>query len=387
MPKSDESPEKDSTLILLSRLKDISTAVMTAAEAGTLEQVLERIAHVSGELVNARYAALGIPDQKGGLKYFKVAGLSAAQIAHIGHLPVGHGLLGAIMQERKSVRLVRMQEDVRSSGFCERHPPMTSLLGVPVQMGDRLFGLLYLCDKLDGQPFSEQDEWLVETIAGYAALAIVGSQLGEQQSRLTLLEERERVSMELHDSIIQSLYAIGMHLQLANLAPPAQPVDLKPAMRDLDTVIEDIRRFILNLRTSSYRQRTTYEGIRDVLARLHIPETVQVEINAPDIQPTISPTTFEAVCQMAQEVISNSLRHANATSITISSHLDEGAFRIVVADDGKGFDLNHRAQGTGLGLQNLQQRALLHRGQVQIDTAPGQGTRVSIIVPSHAHAS
>jgi transcriptional regulator with GAF, ATPase, and Fis domain len=144
MTTSDMNPEKDSTTLLLSRLNDIASAVMSAAEAGTLEQVLERIAYVAGELVNARYSALGIPDGNGGLKYFKVAGLSPEQIRHIGHLPVGHGLLGAIMQERTAVRLERMQDDHRSSGFCARHPSMTSLLGVPIQLGERLFGLLYL---------------------------------------------------------------------------------------------------------------------------------------------------------------------------------------------------------------------------------------------------
>ena len=381
MTNSDMSPEKDGTVILLNRLKDIASAVMSAAEAGSLEQVFERIAQVAGELVNARYAALGIPDNKGGLKYFKVAGLSQEEIAHIGHLPVGRGLLGAIMQERKAVRLVRMKDDSRSAGFCAHPPPMTSLLGVPIQLGERLFGLLYLCDKLDGQPFTEQDEWLVETIAGYAALAIVGSQLSEQQSRLTLLEERERVGMELHDSIIQSLYAIGMHLQLANMADTSQPLDLTPAMHDLDQVIEDIRRFILNLKVTSYRQRTMYEGIRDVLARLHIPESIRVEIDAPDTSPMISPTTFEAVCQMIQEAVSNTLRHANASFVNISTQLDDGLFRVVVVDDGQGFDLNIRKQSSGLGLQNLHQRALLHGGRVQIDSAPGKGTRLSISIP------
>ena len=382
MTTSDIHPENESANFLLNRLKDIATAAMSAAEAGSLEQVLERVAHVSGELVNARYAALGIPDGKGGLRYFKVAGMSPEQISHIEHLPIGRGLLGAIMEERQAVRLERMPDDSRSSGFCSHHPPMTSLLGVPVQSGDRLFGLLYLCDRLDGQPFSEQDQSLIEAMAGYVALAIVGSQLSEQQSRLTLLEERERFGMELHDGVIQSLYAIGMNLELMSTAPDRSLPDLQPVIRDLNTVIEDIRRFILNLKTSSYRQRTIYENLRDVLARLHVPDTVTVEIEAPDLPPPLSPQAFEAVSQMVHEAISNTLRHARASYVKVSTYQDESSFQILIADDGQGFDLNDASRRAGLGLRNIQQRALLNGGQVHIDSAPGQGTRLTIIIPT-----
>jgi signal transduction histidine kinase len=378
MTTSDINPQKDSTNLILNQLKDIASAVMSAAEAGSLEQVLERIAHVAGELVNARYAALGVPDGKGSLKYFKVAGMSPEQYSRIGHLPTGYGLLGAIMEERKAVRLERMQDDVRSAGFCSGHPSMTSLLGVPVQVGERLFGILYLCDRLDGQPFSEQDEWLVETIAGYAALAIAGSQLSEQQSRLTLLEERERIGLELHDGVIQSLYAIGMHIDLAQ---DQAATDLKPAINDLNTVIEDIRHYILNLKASSQHQGTIYEGLHNILTRLHIPETVTIEIDAPDTPPPFTPYTFEAICQMANEAISNALRHANANTIKINSRLTNNAFQITITDDGQGFDPHDVSDHTGLGLQNLQQRALRHNGQVHIDSIPGRGTRVTISVP------
>src|SRR6185369_16522815 len=151
-------------------------------------------------------------------------------------------------------------------------------LGVPIQVKEQLFGILYLCDRRDEQPFTEQDEWLVETIAGYAALAIAGSQLGEKQSRLTLLEERERIGMELHDGIIQSLYAIGMQLQLTRLSHEIPGDLLGEPVKNLDTVIEDIRRYILNLKVSSYTQQTVSEAINDLVARSHIPSTLTVTI-------------------------------------------------------------------------------------------------------------
>ncbi len=378
---SDKNPQTDSTQVILSQLKDIASAVMYAAEAGDLEQVLERIAQVSKNLVNARYAALGVPDAKGALKHFKFVGVSHEQIAQMGHLPVGRGLLGAIINERQVVRLERIQDDPRAAGFCPGHPHMTSLLGVPIQVGQQLFGILYLCDREDGQPFSEQDEWLIETMAGYAALAIAGSQLSDQQRRLALLEERERIGMELHDGVIQSLYAIGMHLDLMRMSGEVAEQDIEQVIGSLNTVIGDIRRYIMNLQSSDLRQKTIYQRLADMITRLHIPESLQIQIIAPDDQPLFTPATFEAICQMANEALSNAVRHANAQTISISTRQKDNLFEIVIADDGQGFDPDTLANHSGLGLRNLQQRAALHGGRVHIETAPGAGTRLTISIP------
>src|SRR5690606_31469120 len=193
---SNQVPVKDVTVVL-ANLREIAEAVMQAASAGTLEQALQQIAEVTRELVGVRYVALGVPDGMGSLKYFKTVGLTPEEIARIGNYPQGCGLLGTSMDNREVVRLDNIAEDERSAGFPPHHPVMTTLLGVPIQLGDQFFGILYLCDRFDGQPFTEEDQWLVETLAGYAALALAGVQLSEQHARLVLLEERERVAREL----------------------------------------------------------------------------------------------------------------------------------------------------------------------------------------------
>ncbi|NJL55988.1 GAF domain-containing protein [bacterium] len=278
--------------IVLPTLKDIIAAVVQAAEAGTLEEVLERINRVAQELVNARYAALGVPDGQGGLRYFKTAGMTPEEVARMPHPPEGHGLLGAIMNERQVLRLDQMQDDERSAGFPENHPHMRSLLGVPIQVGQQLFGMLYLSDRRDGQPFTDQDEWLVETLAGYAALAIAGVNLSEQQNRLVLLEERERVAMELHDGTIQSLYAIGMHLQLMRLDDDISSEAVGKAIEELDTVIEDIRGYILNLKVANYQTQTISEAMQDIVVRLRARDCLDVTIQAPDELPVFAPPVF-----------------------------------------------------------------------------------------------
>jgi signal transduction histidine kinase len=308
---SNNPPAKDVNSVLAS-LKDIAESVMHAAEAGTLEEVLAQIAFVTQQLVHARYTALGVPDGTGSLKFFKVVGITPEQIKAIGHYPVGRGLLGVIMNERQALRLVKMTDHPRSVGFPANHPRMDSLLGVPIALGPNLYGMLYLCDKDNGEPFTEEDQWLVETLAGYAALAIAGVQLSEQTGRLVLLEERERVGRELHDGIIQSLYAIGMQLQIIRLSQPEPDSTLPAIIHDLDNVIEDIRRYILNLRVTAYEQQSIRESLEDIVKRLHIPAQLEVSIEAPSRQPPFPPPVLEAVCQIAYEALSNVIRHAGA---------------------------------------------------------------------------
>lgn len=377
---SNNVPQKEVTIVL-STLKDIAEAVIHAAEAGTLKQVFQQIAFVAQQLVHSRYAALGIPSEHGTMMYFEVAGLEPDTIKQIAHPPIGRGLLGVIMHEREVLRLEHMSEHPRSVGFPEHHPYMDRLLGVPVQAGEQLFGMLYLTDRIDDQPFTQEDEWLVESLAGYAALAIAGSQLSEQRGRLALLEERERVGMELHDGIIQSLYAIGMQLQLLKMTQPGVVEELSTATRSLDIVIEDIRHYILNLKVATYEQQTIHGALNDVVARLHVPEGLTVKVNAPDRQPPFAPPVVEAVCQIAYEALSNIIRHAGATRASITVTESATQFQMQIEDNGRGIDTRLPSEQGGLGLPNMMQRARIHGGEVVLDSVPGGGTRLTLSLP------
>ncbi len=359
---------------------------MRAAEADTLGEVLERIAEASRELVGAKYAALGVPDGKGGLEFFEFSGMDRDMIPTIGHLPLGHGLIGAVMRERQPIRVEKMQADQRSSGFPANHPPMEKFLGVPIMTGPDLYGQLYLTDRLDGKPFDEQDQWLIETLAGYAALAIAGANLRQQQQRVALLEERERISMELHDGVIQSLYAIGMHLELLRLSEkPVEEGEMKSMVGSLNDVIEDIRSYIQNLKLRERYGHNLREFIYDITRKLHIPRTVHIEIDTPtENLATLSPPIYEAMCQMANEGISNVIRHANATHLKISASQNDLAFQLKIADDGIGFEPDDAETQSGLGLRNIRYRARMHGGDVYIDTAPGKGTCLTISLPLNA---
>lgn len=365
----------------LEQLKEISMAVMFAAEARDLEEVLERIADAARELVKTKYAALGKPDGHGGLQFFKTSGLTAEQEARIPHRPHGKGLIGAIMQERKVIRLEDMEDDPRSFGFPENHPRMNSFLGAPIIVGNILYGMLYLSDKIDGNHFTDDDVALVEALAGYAALAIAGAQLTENESRFRLLEERERIGMKLHDGIIQSLYGIGMQVDLLRRSGiQVEEEQLTELVDHLNDVIEDIRSFIGNLR-SKKENLTIRECIIRLKDRLHPPETIEIEIDAPDSHAPFSASIFESICLIINEAISNAIRHSEADNIQIEARINNGIFKVFVSDDGNGFDSSLLNASSGLGLRNMQQRARLYGGSVSIDSAKGAGTQLEITIP------
>jgi signal transduction histidine kinase len=143
----------------------------------SLDTVLERIVQMAREQVEARYAALGVVDQEGRLTQFIPVGMDEADIKRMEHPPVGEGLLGMFHRERETIRIPEIKADPRSIGFPKYHPPMHSFLGVPILLGDKHLGQIYLTDKQGYHEFTEQDERVIETLAAYAAVAITNASL------------------------------------------------------------------------------------------------------------------------------------------------------------------------------------------------------------------
>ncbi|MEL6149237.1 MAG: GAF domain-containing protein [Chloroflexota bacterium] len=374
--------EKQSPEYVLQQIRYVTSLSMNAAEAETLEQVLQQIADAARELIGAKYAALGVPNNNGGLRYFKVSGISQVDIHRIEHRPVGIGLLGSIMQTRKPVRLNNMREHPRAAGFPEGHPHMTSLLGMPVMVGEQLFGTFYLCDKDDGQPFTEEDEWLLEMMAASAGLAIAGAQIREQQNDLARLAERERIAMELHDSVIQSLYALGLGLDFASRAETVPPEMISETLKGLNTVIEDIRAYILKLNKGNGNGHIPLrEHIDRAIADLYIPQTLAVYVNAPVTPSALEYDVIQGIQSILHECLSNVIRHSQATDVNITVTEEHPYFRLVIADNGVGFDVSRLEDESGLGLQNIHRRARLYGGAVDIESTVGGGTIITLTVP------
>jgi PAS domain S-box-containing protein len=228
-----------------------------------------------------------------------------------------------------------------------------------------------------GEPVHDQSGQVVK---------LVGTLLDiteHKQAENLLLTERTRISMELHDSVIQSLYAIGLELDVLLSQESIPAGDLKPAVDSLSRVIDDIRQFILDLSRID-RQPTTFHRCleRDILPRLHIPESTSIEVDVPDAPLLLSQSTMDGVCQMIREAISNALRHADASQIKIIGRQMTELFQVTIVDDGQGFDLNAISDRPGMGLRNLRKRAQIHGGQLLVDSTPGRGTKITISIPT-----
>ncbi len=368
---------------LLQRLNEISSALLHAAETPDLESVLDRIAHVARDLGGTKYAALGVPDGRGGLQYFRTAGLTDEQIRMIEHVPRGHGLLGAIMSERRVIRVENIAHDPRSAGFPPHHPPMVSFLGVPIQTGGQLFGMLYLCDKRDGSLFNEADEVLIQTLASYAALAIAGAQITRQARRIQGLEERERIGMALHDGVIQSLYGLGMQVQLLSLNERLHGSDLGGIIESLNHIIEDIRGFIAQLGTDDRPRQSVRQLLEKAVERLNPPGEISISIDAPDDVPALSPVAVESLLLILNEGLSNVIRHSGATKVQITAMIEVGWLTMSIQDDGRGFSPEEPGprEGGGLGLPNMKRRAQSLGGELRLKSSPARGTLLWLRIP------
>lgn len=364
------------------QLEALSEAIRAVTSELNLERVLRRLAEISAHLVNARYAALGVPNGSGGLAHFFTYGMSERQVARMDHLPIGHGLLGELLRQPSAIRLEDMTQDSRSGGFCPAHPRMTSFLGVPIVAKGVTLGSLYLCDRLDNQPFTSEDERLVTMLAGHAAIAIENARLNDQLRRLAIIEERDRIAMELHDGIIQQIYAVGMKLELARIAnTPVEPLDeqLRDATNGLNRIIEDLRLYIRDLNKGVGYAVHLGEQLNEVFDGFRSVSTARL---VTDIQSGLTRLTEDrvhALTQVTRELLSNIARHAQATEVYIELSDSGKALHLTISDNGVGFD--PQTVNRGRGLDNIAQRTVALGGTLDFISAPGHGTTVNITLP------
>lgn len=162
---------------VISRLQTTANAFATITQELDLDIVLQLIADSARQVANSKYAALGIVNDQGVITSFITSGLSTQERELIGELPKGHGLLGILIKEGKPVRVRDITKDPRRCGFPPNHPPMFSLLGMPVSIGGKIVGDLYLTDKIGKPEFDDEDEWWLTLYARQAAIAIVNANL------------------------------------------------------------------------------------------------------------------------------------------------------------------------------------------------------------------
>src|SRR5512143_2694602 len=383
MTVRDEANERRTS----AQLGALFEATMTITAELALDRVLQRIVDLARSLVSARYAALGVPNASGsGLEKFTTSGMTPEEIHRIGHMPEGKGLLGLLLREPKPIRVRRLEDDPRSAGVCDGHPSMRSFLGVPIMFKGKLLGNLYLTDKIGAEEFSEQDEYLMTMLSAQAAIAIENANLYKQMQRLAVLEERERIAMDLHDGIIQSIYAVGLMLEYAGLVFDEQPSEankrLQEAISSLNEVIRDIRNYILDLRPQRFQNKNLSAGLVDLVRAFKANTFITVDVQTVDrADADLTTDQSTGLFHITQEALANIAKHARARHVTMNLRRDGSLVILTLRDDGRGFDTSTVKAYNGHGLQNMKERARALGAQLHVDSVVGQGTLIEVKLP------
>ena len=381
--------DADGAIALPPVLQALDQAVRGISGVLDLDRVLQLIVDRVRELVAAEYAALGIVDATGDIERFITSGISDETRLAIGDLPRGRGLLGLIIRENRAVRIPRISAHPESYGFPPHHPPMDSFLGMPITNQGVPVGRLYLTNKRGADEFTELDQALVEMFALHAGIAIENARLHDQVRRLAIVDERERISRDLHDSVIQAIYAQTLALDdvpdMIESEPQEAARRVDEAIDALHAVIRDVRNFIFGLRPVLLESGDLAEGIRHLGTELRRNGGVAVAVDVEGSDPAaIAALPIETVAELlaiTREALSNVARHASATTCHVSLVTADGMLRLEISDDGRGFDSRRGAERGHHGLANMRARAGALAADYDIGSGPNGGTRMILSVP------
>ena len=356
------------------RLAALSEAVIDIAKGEDLKASLRRLVENAVALSGATYGALGALGADGSLEEFTYVGMSEETADEIASFPEGKGLLGHLLTHPVPLRVNPIASHPASSGFPVGHPSMISFLGVPIRIRDEIYGSLYLTEKRGGEDFTEEDEHLVSALASAAGVAIDNARGLEAQHRVIVLAERERIARDLHDLVIQRLFATGLSLQAIAKDPDLPEQDLhrvRQVIDNLDSTIQQIRNSVFALQDQSgiHGMRTRIQSEIDSL-RSSSSINIACEFNGP-IDTVIDGELAENVFAVLRELLTNAIKHSGAHLVEVQVSALKTKCEVRIVDDGIGIEEGVNRSG----LLNLSKRAEVFGGSFEIYKRPNGGTR------------
>jgi signal transduction histidine kinase len=351
-----------------------------------LDDLLTHIVEEARVLSHARYGALGVLDDQGTTTIdFLTSGLPPDVEGRMrqGPLPIGKGVLGVLIHDPRPMRIAVLGDHPSSAGFPSGHPPMTSFLGAPIRVRDRIYGNLYLTDKVGGDEFTPDDEAVIEALALAAGIAIENARLHQRAGEIAVYEDRDRMARDLHDGVIQRLFAIGLSLQSLSVSPAGRGAadGLSAAVAEIDETIRQVRATIFELGGSGGGR-----GVRaHVLAlaeelRPVVGFEVPVEFNGP-VDTAVSDTVAAQLLPTMREALTNVGRHAEATRAKVRLSVIAYQCRLEIIDNGRGFAARSDS-AEGLGLPNMRTRAEELGGTLELVHPEDGGTILIWQVPA-----
>jgi len=365
------------------KLRRLMAAMLMVSADIELTELLRHFIAEACSLVEARYGALGVLNEsRTALHQFLTVGLSDEEERRIGPRPTGRGVLGLVITDPEPLRLADLHSHPDSYGFPPHHPPMDSFLGVPLRVRGEVYGNLYLTDKLDGEPFNEEDEAMAEALAQAAGIAIENTRLNESVRLVGLLDDRDRIARDLHDRVIQRIFSVGMSLQGAARmpGPPELLSRVTKAVDALDVTIDEIRTAIFELE-DGMRERGLRRSVLELANELapQLGSRPEVTFSGP-VDSGVSRPAADHLLAVLREALTNAGKHAQATQFRIAVRAGD-EIHLEVADNGRGIPLPE-AEAHGLGLVNMRHRAEKLGGTLEFLVPDDGGTVLVWRVPS-----
>ncbi|HZH41391.1 MAG TPA: ATP-binding protein [Gemmatimonadales bacterium] len=416
-PRSTESGRRSGGVADAARIRDRFERLLSAGaevfSQHTLNEVLQKVVDVAREVVGARYAALGVLSTDGeSLSEFVTSGMTVEERAKIGALPVGHGLLGMVIRRPKPLRVTDITKHPKSAGFPSQHPPMHSFLGVPVlARGNKVFGNLYLTEKLGAPEFSEEDEAIAILLASSAAVAIENARLSEETQHLlaqvqSMQRQRDLFFAMMNHELRNALTGVFGWAEMLVRGRDGAPVPkaAREVYEGAERTIELLNNFLDLTRLDANRVRPVVreldpaQVVERACAGVRLAaESKQVKLAtacAPDLP---HPNTDQVrVQQILVNLLSNAVRHTPAGStVGTAVSTTKGDLLFRVTDQGPGvpdsirdgifepflrFD-PHSGLGTGLGLPVSRRLAEVLGGSLSVERSGPQGATFLLRLP------
>jgi signal transduction histidine kinase len=368
-------------------LQQLSQVVLAVTRQLSVHDVLQVIVRSARSLVDAKYAAIGVPDDSGSFAEFVVDGIPERQRRAIGPLPRQHGLLAVLLREGQPLRLDDIRADPRFEGWPSAHPELADVLGMPIKDGPRVLGFIFAASKRGAGEFSARDEQLLGLFASHAAIAMTNARLYERGRELSVLEERARLARELHDAVSQKLFSIRVKARAAAVLVSR---DAGRAVAELESIAAlsgqahaELRAVIDGLAPPDLAAGGLAGSLRSYAVLAGRTYGITVAFTAQDV-PALGAQRETALYRIAQEALHNALRHSGASQVCMSLRVVRRRLVLEVTDRGRGF-VPDAAPG-GLGLASMRERAAAAGSSLTIRSAPGEGTLVRLAVPLTAGA-
>ncbi|GAA2234918.1 MULTISPECIES: GAF domain-containing sensor histidine kinase [Kitasatospora] len=374
----------------LGGIEAVSAAVLAMSRHLEVREVLRRITASARQLLDAEYAALGVPDDHGGFAQFVVDGVTDEQWKAIGPLPRQHGVLASMLHRLDPTRLADVRLAPDFGGWPDAHPELKDFLGMPITDDGEVLGAVFLANKLGAKGrtrgFTERDEELLRILAAHAAIALGNARLYERSRELTLADERARIAHDLHDAVSQKLFSLRLTAKaaatLVDRDPARARAELAEVARLAAEAADELRTVVVELRPAALDEDGLAATLASQVQLLDRAHSAAVRFTSRGVR-ALPSAQEAALLRVAQEALHNALRHAGArhVDVTLAGTAGRGAVLRVV-DDGRGFDPDSvRRAGRHLGLVSMRDRASAVGGTLVLESAPGEGTVVELEVP------